>query len=122
MRKCIIFERSSNDTLPVETDASNPVPPKTPATNTAQRGGIGYFNYNINDNNFGPNTGWGKVKENPEHLRYQELSSTLKRSLVNKCDWRNINQSPIDLCENKINNDCDEYHQTRTHVSFNLLS
>ncbi len=87
----------------------------TPITKTAARGeSQGYFNYNINDNKYGPN-GWGEVSDNPEFKRYEELIGTLKRSLVNKCAWLKVNQSPIDLCENKINNDCDEYHQTRTH-------
>lgn len=117
--RCYAFQSSSNPS-----PASEPVNIPTATTSsttiitTAPRGGVGYFNYDIDDNKYGPNNdGWGNVRDNPEHLRYEELSSTLRRSLINKCNWKNIHQSPIDLCENKINNDCDEYHQTRTHVS-----
>ena len=86
------------------------------------RGGVGYYNYDINDNLFGPHN-WGEVEESFEYKRLKELSGTLNRSLLNKCDWNNINQSPIDLCEDKINNDCREFHQTRTHVSwYNLCN
>lgn len=87
------------------------------ATTSAPVGGLGYFNYNETDLVYGPNGGWGDVRYNVEYLRYEEMSQTLKRPLVNKCNWRNVNQSPIDLCEDKITNDCDEYHQTRSHVS-----
>lgn len=80
----------------------------------APRGGVGYFNYNTNDKRYGPKR-WGNVKNNPEYKRYLELSNTLRRNLRNKCNWSNINQSPIDLCENKINKECEEFHQTRTH-------
>ena len=88
--------------------------PLVPTETLAPREGVGYFNYNMNDNRYGP-SGWGSVRNNPEYMRYLELSNTLKRSLRNKCNWRHINQSPIDLCENKINKECEEYHQTRTH-------
>lgn len=100
--------------LPQSIERSLPKPKQE--TENAPRGGIGYFNYDIGDNKFGPINGWGEVTGNPEQLRYQELLGTLKRSLVNKCNWKYINQSPIDLCESKINKDCQEYHQTRTHV------
>ncbi len=86
-------------------------------TTNAPIGGIGYFNYNNSDPIYGPSDGWGSVRDNPELLRYEELLPTLRRSLINKCNWNNVRQSPIDLCENKINNDCHEYHQTRSHVS-----
>ena len=145
MKKCVSLQSQStpssapqnkpNETPPILTEAIVTTAPSSAPQNkliqvptspilteaivtTATRGGVGYFNYNMNDNKYGPRRGWGNVRLNPEHLRYQELLGTLKRSLVNKCEWNNINQSPIDLCENKINNDCDEYHQTRTHVSF----
>jgi hypothetical protein len=95
----------------------HPSVPSIPTVPTAApRGGIGYFNYDSNDLQYGPNGGWGNVRNNAEHLRFQELSGTLDRSLVNKCNRKNINQSPIDICEDKKNKDCREYHQTRTHV------
>lgn len=46
-------------------------------------------------------------------MRHQLLSETLRRSLENKCAREN-QQSPIDLCEDLINNECHEHHQTRT--------
>jgi hypothetical protein len=63
----------------------------------------------------------GEVQNNTEFKHYQDYQGTLKCSLVNKCNWNTVNQSPIDLCENKVNNDYGEYHQTRTHVNLNFL-
>lgn len=74
----------------------------------------GYFNYDPMDDVYGPSN-WGEVRNNPEFLRYEELSDTLMRSLANKCDREDILQSPIDICEHKINAECYEHHQTRTH-------
>jgi len=113
---CIVFSQLSDLVTAPHPSPLHPPTPSLPMTSmTAPRGGIGYFNYDANDGVYGPSSGWGGVRDNAEHLRYKELSSTLKRSLVNKCDWVNVNQSPIDLCDNKINNDCGEHHQTRTH-------
>lgn len=86
------------------------------AVETAPVGGIEYFNYNESDKMYGP-TNWGRVRNNAEYLRYNELKGTLKRSLVNKCNRKSVSQSPIDLCDDKINNECYEHHQTRSHVS-----
>lgn len=36
----------------------------------ARRGGVGYFNYDLNDNRYGPHR-WGGVSNNPEYARYQ---------------------------------------------------
>jgi len=74
---------------------------------SAPRGGTGYFNYNPVDNVYGPSF-WGDVKDNPEHIRYQELMPTLQRSLRNKCEKSSSKQSPIDVCEDKINAECEE--------------
>ncbi len=114
LRSCESFRDSRNTVPPTASPIDNS--PVYSAT-TAPIGGVGYFNYNMTDSTYGPSA-WGNVRENAEYLRYNELAGTLKRSLVNKCDWKNVNQSPIDLCENKINNSCDEYHQTRSHVSW----
>lgn len=78
----------------------------------AERGGIGYFNYDNEDWEFGPKN-WSKVRNNAEYLRHELLSKTLRRSLENKCGREN-QQSPIDLCEDLVNNECYEHHQTRT--------
>lgn len=112
---CIRFQSTSDQATSSIEATTITIPSPTPKT-TAPRGGTGYFNYDFEDLEYGPNRGWGEVRQNPEQLRYQELIGTLKRSLINKCDWKNVNQSPIDLCENKINKDCYEYHQIRTHV------
>jgi hypothetical protein len=132
-KRCIQFNSASSPiSTPQLAPVENPSMPKpsTPTTPTeAPRGGVGYFNYDSSDLQYGPNGGWGDVRNNAEHLRFKELSGTLNRKLVNKCNRQDINQSPIDICENKINNECREYHQTRTHVRtlvsfllhFNLL-
>ena len=99
---------SLNTIIPVTEPTGSPVAPtKSDWEYQAPRGGIGYFNYNKRDTTYGPNN-WGRVRENAEHLRYKELSETLQRSLVNKCDT-DAKQSPIDLCDNLINSDCKEY-------------
>jgi len=90
-------------------------PVALPSLNTelkAPRGTTGYFNYNLADSQYGPEN-WGDVRDNAEHLRYKEMQETLDRSLENKCD-RDSNQSPIDLCDHKINSECHGHHQTRT--------
>ena len=110
--KCVVFQLILR---PSHLPSSMPSTPKI--TTSAPRGGVGYYNYDINDDEYGPKSGgWGDVKDSYEFQRYKELSGTLKRSFINKCDWKHVNQSPIDLCEDKINSDCQEYHQTRTRV------
>ena len=110
-KKCVGFRLKSNPSSPTQTPTL-PRPPKPTFSMTAPRGGSGYFNYDPHDTEYGPYGGWGGVRGNPEQKRYQELSGTLKRSLINKCDW-NVNQSPIDLCGDKINEECGEFHQVR---------
>ena len=115
-RKCVFFD-SSGGALPSTSPPTIPLPQATNVFDdmTAPRGGQGYFNYDLSDALFGPNQ-WKNVKNNPEHLRFIELKDTHKRNLENNCH-HDSKQSPIDLCENKINAQCDEHHQTRTHVS-----
>lgn len=118
--RCVSFKNGTGSSTLIPSPKPSQ-PPASFASTIAVRGGVGYFNYDINDEEYGPINGWGKVENNAEFKRYQELERTLQRSLVNKCNWNTVNQSPIDLCENKINNDCKEYHQTRTHVSLNFV-
>jgi len=74
-------------------------------------GGIGYFNYNPNDSQYGPLlSGWKNVNGNAQFIRWKALSDQHQRSLVNKCDG-GVGQSPIDLCENYLNANCMEHHQ-----------
>ena len=120
-RRCLGFRRVSHQ-HPTFAPINSPAQDPSILTTISPRGGNGYFNYDSSDIQYGPN-GWGNVKNNTEDRRFQELLKTLnKHSLVNKCEWKNINQSPIDLCEDKINRKCSEYHQTRTHVSDDTCS
>ena len=119
--KCngIFVERQNGKCIKLNYDLPSLPAPTQPAIPTnAPRGGLGYFNYDKEDDEYGPN-GWGDVKYSTDFIRYKELQGTLRRSLINKCNWKNVKQSPIDLCESYINNDCKEHHQTRTHVSAN---
>ena len=91
---------------------SHPTPapfgnPQTIIGRPAPRGGTGYLNYDISDEKYGPKA-WEEVSNNPEYFRYKELSNTLRRPLYNKCGSSQVNQSPIDLCENIINDKCNE--------------
>ena len=112
-RSCLFI---NTDIGSVGTQPPTYSPVALPSLNTelkAPRGGTGYFNYNLADSQYGPEN-WGDVRDNAEHLRYKEMQETLgDRSLDNKCDL-DSNQSPIDLCDYKINSECHEHHQTRT--------
>jgi len=118
-RRCIVMNNPSSNQPPQQIPTA-PSPPTSkpvqspiqPLNFNAPRGGIGYFNYNSADSRYGPNS-WGTVVNNPEHLRYIELEATHQRPLANRCTG-NTRQSPIDLCEHKINSECNEHHQTRT--------
>ena len=71
-------------------------------------GGEAYFNYDRDDLQYGPSSdGWSNVKGNAESRRYEELNGTLRRDFDNKCTL-NMKQSPIDLCGDLINADCNE--------------
>jgi hypothetical protein len=119
-RRCIVMNNPASEQFSItQSPTSAPVElPILPPEFNAPRGGIGYFNYNDADSRYGPNN-WRDVVNNPEHLRYKELEGTHQRSLINRCN-DNSRQSPIDLCEHKINSECQEHHQTRTH-SGNIL-
>ena len=141
-RKCIEFDENgplsvapTQFSLPVTYSPSHaPTPGDSSSGDSSsgdyEVGGPGYFNYNPNDKDFGPgklidednleyvDIGWRNVRDNPEHLRWKELQPTHKRDLPNVCAKPDLKrQSPIDLCENVINAECKEHHQTRTHVS-----
>lgn len=122
-KRCHLLTRDSRpSTFPPSTNTSPSVPTNTsPSVPTDdEKKGQGYFNYNPYDAKYGPNN-WGNVKRNPEHLRFIELGETHDRDLGNRCGLGS-KQSPIDLCENKVNAQCDEHHQTRTHVSLEGVS
>ena len=71
-------------------------------------GGEAYFNYNKDDHMYGPMSGgWSNVNGNAEFLRWEELKGTLMRDIENKCA-QDLKESPIDLCDNIINADCEE--------------
>lgn len=118
----IVIQREKHVCLPFEldkrqTEAPISIPSGSPTSSAnlnRGRGKAGYFNYDPNDEVYGP-LHWGSIQDNSEYLRYVELSDTLQRSLVNKCERKDILQSPIDICEDKINAECFEHHQTRTH-------
>jgi len=113
-RRCILMNNPASDQLAnTQSPTASPIENRVPvSTFNAPRGGIGYFNYNPADSRYGPNN-WRDVTNNPEFLRYKELEGTHQRSLVNRCNDQS-RQSPIDLCEHKINSVCEEHHQTRT--------
>ena len=94
------------------------------------RGVQGYFNYDPHDN-YGPgipelvgvnqkltykNNGWGQIRETPEFFRWKELQPIHNKPLGNRC-LSSGNQSPIDLCPDKVNFECPEHHQIRSFVS-----
>lgn len=71
-------------------------------------GGEAYFNYDIDDHKYGPlSGGWSNVNGNAEFLRFVELNGTLMRKIENKCA-QDLKESPIDLCDDIINDDCHE--------------
>ena len=118
---CVPFQLASKQTIVPSVSKQTTVPSLIPSNSPtvsrniiAIRGGIGYFNYDPTDEVFGPYH-WGSVQNNSEYYRYLELSETLQRSLANKCEREDVLQSPIDICEDKINAECFEHHQTRTH-------
>lgn len=118
----ILIQREKNACLPFKSDSKQTEAPSLlPSDNpiisvnlNKKRETVGYFNYDPNDEAYGP-LHWGSVQNNSEYRRYVELSDTLQRSLVNKCERKDVLQSPIDICEDKINAECFEHHQTRTH-------
>ena len=86
-------------------------------------GGLGYFNYNPNDFDYGP--GKAMIEVNEKILRYPQskwpfIIDTLEEKYwrmkypdiiddlddwQNEC-WWNGRQSPIDLCDDKVNKGC----------------
>ena len=93
-------------------------------------GGPGYFNYNPNDPEYGPNS-WGKVHSTPEYHSWAKWPSEVWGfDLNNQCN-RNWRPSPIDVCDgvgdgtnlgasagmNNVNSPCHEYHRILTDVS-----
>lgn len=92
----------------------NPVPNNPPN---------GYFNYDTNDNRYGPRR-WGNVDTSNHWLKeftnegwgpYQgHLHS--KEPLLNKCDYPDRRQSPKNLV-NSGGLECDMHHEIRTRVS-----
>ena len=83
-------------------------------------GGQGYFNYDPNDDEFGPgqpeiidgtlrykNNRWPNVSESPEELSWKRFRDILSDDYdENEC-WWDGRQSPIDLCPNKVNVKCE---------------
>ena len=112
-RRCITFAKVTPGKNPSLKPSSTH--PATSTPHAFYQDGEGYFNYDPYSE-YGPDNNWGRIRNNAEHLRYKELSGTQQRDLTNKCNRNNF-QSPIDLCEDKINAECHEHHQTRTHVS-----
>ena len=105
--RCIFLGNNPNGNIrPPPTSKPIESLPTIPIHN-APRGGPGYFNYDPKDNDYGP-TAWNEVRNNHEYERYQELKQALQRPLLNKCNSLQSNQSPIDLCENIVNDDCKE--------------
>jgi len=76
----------------------------------------GYFNFDINDNKYGPGA-WDNVnaKSTDEYEYWKEYDEYLKPDLTdNYCGAKkNKRASPIDLDEKAINEVCLEYHEIR---------
>jgi hypothetical protein len=111
--------------------APNPVPPNPVPNNP----GRGYFNYDINDNEYGPNK-WDRVDTSQHPLRefgpngFGPWDGHLDDDpATNKCSRSDEKQSPKNLvstllgCDNKINPtcECDAGHEIRTSVSHSIF-
>lgn len=76
----------------------------------------GYFNFDINDNNYGPDA-WDDVhaRSTDEYEYWKEYKEYLNPDLTdNYCRPKNNKRaSPIDLNEKVINDVCLEYHEIR---------
>ena len=77
----------------------------------------GYFNFDVNDRNYGPNA-WGEVnaRSTDEYDYWKEYDKYLDPDLTKNYCGSNGNKkrsSPIDLNEDVVNEVCHEYHEIR---------
>lgn len=111
---CLYFKDTPPSTVPA-------LAPSTPSpTAGTPRGGVGYFNYDPSDNDYGPEN-WGDVQKTDEYNRWLELDKYHHHNLNNRCST-STRQGPIDVCDSHaFTGTCNEFHQIRpVHGDYKL--